>query len=383
MDTSAADRLWRLMGRYDEANEQRANACLVERLATSASLMIFGAGQNGRLVLRLLREAGLEPAAFLDETRSKIGQIVDGTPVVGLEAAAAEVGTVVVCSIFSPGCDYLTIAARLRSRRLETISLFSFLRAFAAKDLPFYFLDSPAQVLGAQAEIAWLADRLIDRSSLDLLCAQIEFRLYLRHERLPSWTSHRQPAPGTWSRFALIDAGAFDGDTLLPMLANDAARVSMALALEPDPINFAKLELNIAAAGPVVMQKTRALRAAVDATSGCRAFAGLGNQGSGFSQVGDRVATVSIDDLVETHIPYEERLYIKFDVEGAEASALQGAARTLVEKAPFLAVSAYHRPHDLWTLPRLINGFDDRYRYRLVSHGADGADLMLYAFPPE
>jgi hypothetical protein len=124
------------------------------------------------------------------------------------------------------------------------------------------------------------------------------------------------------------------------------------------------------------------VQAAVDSASGHRAFCGVGNQGSGFGDAGDLVETVSLDDLVAAHAPGPERLYIKLDVEGAEAATLEGAARTIVERRPFLAVSAYHRPDDLWALPRQISRLDDRYRYLLASHGADGADLMLYAIPP-
>ncbi len=124
------------------------------------------------------------------------------------------------------------------------------------------------------------------------------------------------------------------------------------------------------------------MQAAADAVSGRRAFASVGNPGSGFSEAGEPVQTFAIDDLVEARLPGDERLYIKFDVEGAEADALRGAARTIVARRPFLAVSAYHRPQDLWSLPRQISDLCDGYRYALRSHGADGADLMLYGVPP-
>jgi FkbM family methyltransferase len=344
--------------------------------------MIFGAGQNGRLVLDALRQAGLTPVAFVDETPAKIGTAIDGLPVIGVAEAAARDRAIAVCSIFSPSADYLDIATRLGERGLASAPLFAFLRALAPERLPFYFLDRPERLVAAEAEIAWLAERLVDRASADLLCAQIEFRLSLRYEALPPWSAPRAPPPAAWPSFAVIDAGAFDGDTLLPLMAAHGERVSAALALEPDPTTFARLERNIAAAGPAVAGKTRALRVAVDAASGRRAFASVGNQGSGFDDAGDPVETASIDDLVEAYLAGERRLYIKFDVEGAEASAIDGAARTIVAKQPVLAVSAYHRPEDLWSLARRIGALDDRYRYRLQSHGADGADLMLYALPP-
>ena len=382
LDEIAADRLFATMACHGEAYQRLANERLAERLSARMPLMIFGAGQNGRLVQTLLRAAGLEPAAFIDDTPAKIGQVIETTPIIGLEAATTTPGAIAVCSIFSPGHEYLAVAARLRARGIETVSLFAFLAAFGGETLPFYFLDTPGRVLDARDDLAWLAGRLADGASADLLCAQVEFRLTLRHEVLPPWTSRREPPPAAWASFALIDAGAFDGDTLLPMMAGQGERISAALALEPDPVTFAALQRNIAAAGPVVAAKAVALQAAADAVSGRRAFASVGNPGSGFSEAGEPVRTFAIDDLVEARLPGEDRLYIKFDVEGAEADALRGAARTIAARRPFLAVSAYHRPQDLWSLPRQISDLDAGYRYALRSHGADGADLMLYAIPP-
>ena len=165
-------------------------------------------------------------------------------------------------------------------------------------------------------------------------------------------------------------------------MADCGTRVSQALALEPDPVSFARLKHNLTVAGDDIAGRTQALQAAVDEASGRRAFCGLGHQGSGFGETGDMVETVTVDDLVAANIPPQQRLYIKFDVEGAEAGALRGAARTIAQRLPFLAVSAYHRPEDLWALARQIASYHDEYRFKLGSHGADGADLMIYAVPP-
>jgi FkbM family methyltransferase len=222
----------------------------------------------------------------------------------------------------------------------------------------------------------------MDDRSRDLLLAQVEFRLSLRHEVLPPWTFERAPPPESWSAFHVIDAGAFDGDTLLPLLKTHGSKILGAVALEPDPTTFARLKTNLEGAQPAAAGRLLAVQAAADHQGGRRTFANAGNPGSSFAEQGITVDTVSIDDLVAAECRPDSRLYIKFDVEGAEAAALAGARATIIGRRPFLSIAAYHRPEDLWELARLVCDMDDGYRFLLRSHGADGADLTLYAVPP-
>lgn len=379
MNQIAADRVKRLIGLYGDTYHRIASERLRDRMSACDTLLIFGAGQNGRLLLRLLRQAGLEPAAFVDETPGKAGQTVEGAPVISPEAAGARPDALIIVSLFTPGHDYLRVAGRLRALGLETAPLFAALWALGGEALPFYFLAPPQVLLDAEAEIAWLAERMLDRTSLDALCAHLEFRLALRYEGLPLWSARRLSAPAEWRRFGLVDAGAFDGDTLLPMLADEAERIEFALALEPDAVNFSALSTQLRTAYPERVE-FRALPVAVDETSGRRGFASLGHTGSGFAEEGPQVETVALDDLL-ADAPDDMRLYLKLDVEGAEAAALRGARRIIAERAPFMSIAAYHQPSDLWALPRAVFALDEGYRFRLRSHGADGADLMIYAEP--
>lgn len=71
--------------------------------------------------------------------------------------------------------------------------------------------------------------------------------------------------------------------------------------------------------------------------------------------------------------------FIKMDIEGAEARALDGARRTIARHRPRLAISAYHQPGDLWNLLRQIRSWDLGYRFHLRGHSFNGFDTVLYA----
>lgn len=71
--------------------------------------------------------------------------------------------------------------------------------------------------------------------------------------------------------------------------------------------------------------------------------------------------------------------FIKMDIEGSEAAALQGAAQTLARHRPRLAISAYHMPADLWELPALIRELNPGYRFFLDHHTNFAEETVPYA----
>jgi FkbM family methyltransferase len=70
--------------------------------------------------------------------------------------------------------------------------------------------------------------------------------------------------------------------------------------------------------------------------------------------------------------------FIKLDVEGAEWEALNGAKKIIESDKPYLAVSIYHRPNDLWELPLLIKSFNSNYRFFLGQHDRLLSETVLY-----
>jgi len=71
---------------------------------------------------------------------------------------------------------------------------------------------------------------------------------------------------------------------------------------------------------------------------------------------------------------------LKLDIEGAEAAALAGAAAQIRQNRPGLAIAAYHRPADLFDLPRQIAGLDPTYRFALRHQTHWTHDSILYAW---
>ena len=69
--------------------------------------------------------------------------------------------------------------------------------------------------------------------------------------------------------------------------------------------------------------------------------------------------------------------YIKLDIEGAELDMLHGASKTITRCKPKMAVSAYHRPEDLWTLATYIKSLRSDYEFEFRHYRIDCTDYML------
>ena len=93
---------------------------------------------------------------------------------------------------------------------------------------------------------------------------------------------------------------------------------------------------------------------------------------------GIRCELASVDAFME-----ESRLArldcLKLDVEGAELSALKGAAKTIRKLRPRLIICLYHKPQDMWEIPEYIKSLGVGYRLWLAHSSCQFTDTILYA----
>ena len=55
--------------------------------------------------------------------------------------------------------------------------------------------------------------------------------------------------------------------------------------------------------------------------------------------------------------------YIKLDIEGAELDCLHGAMKSIIRWKPKLAICAYHKTEDFWSLAQYINSLRPDYEF--------------------
>lgn len=154
-----------------------------------------------------------------------------------------------------------------------------------------------------------------------------------------------------------VDLGAYDGDTIKEFLEVTGGRFSSITAFEPDKKNMKKLGK---AFGD--LENCRLLPYASWECDCEMKFSGSGGRMSCFDEGGENIQARSVDSVCD------RASYIKMDVEGAEYETLLGCREIIKKCKPSLAVSAYHRVGDIFTLPILISEINPDYKIYLRHH---------------
>ncbi|MEK4033908.1 FkbM family methyltransferase [Methylocystis sp. IM2] len=178
----------------------------------------------------------------------------------------------------------------------------------------------------------------------------------------------------------VVDAGACFGDTALGFAASVGPTGSVH-AFEPIPKQASVFERNTQR-NPTVKGRIHLHRYALSDTPGQKLQFSDSGAGARASEKGAvEVETTSIDTLVDCGVlPRVD--FIKMDIEGAEVDALKGAAKTIKQFKPRLAISVYHRESDFIEIPQLISSFCSEYDLFLDHHTVHQEETVLYALAP-
>jgi FkbM family methyltransferase len=349
-------------------------------------LVLFGAGQLGQKTARGLRELGVRPKAFADNNPQLWGTKIEGVPVYAPEEAAQRFkdDSAFVVTLWSPGIvpQYCRAKEQLSEHGCERIVPFmSLFWKYPETFLPHFTWTLPQDWLRHRDEILQVQNLWSDDESRALYAAHWQWRLTLDYDVLPAVSQSPQyfPAELAARRGAesFVDCGAFDGDSLEAFLQWCDGDFREVTALEPDPVNFLKLQSLVARLPREQSEKIRLLQ---NATGARRDVVQFQSTGTASAQIGDgdiSVEVVPLDEVLQESSP----TYIKMDIEGWEPDTLIGATETITRARPRLAVCIYHQLEHFWTLPLQMKSLCPDHSFLLRAHGAQGWDWVCYAMP--
>ena len=308
----------------DFSNIIARNRSRFDELAGSvAEIVLFGAGPLGRRTLVGLRNLNIEPLAFADNNPSLWNTSVEGLKVLAPREAIQKFSNkaVFVVSIYNGS----TVRHQLQGMGCTMVAPFAYLFwKYYETFMPHGGLDLPHAIYAQAEDVKKALSLWADDVSRSEYLAQLRWRLLLDFDYLPK----HMPPSETYFPMDLVslandevfvDCGAFDGDTVRDFLKRRETSFQRIIAIEPDPINYKRLQEFISILPGDIKNKVSSLQLAVGSKSEKLTFVANGTMGSTMNKNGNiQIDCAPLDDIIRDYLP----TYVKMDIEGAEPEAL-------------------------------------------------------------
>ena len=336
-------------------------------------ILIYGMGNGADKILTLCREYDISiTGIFSSDSHAREGMF-QGCPVLSRTKALEQYPDAMILLGFGTErpdevADLLRLAEQHPMRIPDTPLLGG-------------TILTPDDLSDRQTEIQQVSDLWVDEQSRLLFHSLLNAKLSGDPKALMSNTSPRSELLDLLHlgpEESYLDLGAYRGDTIEEFLSLTQGSYRQIIALEPDAHNYKKLQAAWGSSDRVTLLPYASWNARTTLE-----FTGKG--GRNCSKKPDLPGKYAHLHPVNA-IPVDElRLdvsYVKMDVEGSEAETLQGVTETICRCKPKMLVSAYHKPDDFITLPRLIQSICPNYRlYLRRTHCIPAWEIQICAIP--
>jgi FkbM family methyltransferase len=352
----------------------------------NGELVIFGAGGLGKKLVLGLARLGIRPLAITDNNQALWGSTIDRIAVIDPRDAATRFGerAAFVIAIWRVGMADGMADSYAQMTSLGCVVVTSFAPLFWRNPeifLPHFRFALPSQIIKHRESILAAFSLWEDDISRGIYLTHLEWLLGMPTvlNGGSSCETYFDPSALALSKNEVfVDCGAYDGDTLSGFLRSTSSQFCRILAFEPDCENLEKLMAMVESLPADVRRRIDVHGYAIGSETSTGYFE-CGGVGSKLSPGGSQQVEIRPLDELLFGIP---ATYIKMDIEGDEPHALAGAAKTILEQSPKLAICVYHEPEHLWQLPLLIKSLNPGYTLKL-RHYAKTLDLVCHAQPGE
>lgn len=345
-----------------------------------AAEFINGAEDRGKYIYGRNKEAASLAAfvpvdGFIDDFAEDSS--FEGKPILKLREVPRGSLVVSAVSAISP----LTALRNLSNADLDHIDYFSLkeISRLPLKEIPFW-QGAKEHFTQNRADYGYLYESFHDDESRDTFDKIMSFRL---KNNLAQMTGFRTRLKDMYFESFLkipresaifFDVGAFDGYNS-EHFARLYPEMSHAVLFEPIPDQARLLrrkfrgDCRFSVHELACSDQKGHVKFSIDSTA-----SHISRDGNGVD-----VRTAPIDSVVEELGLYPH--FLKMDIEGAEISALKGAAKMIKEKKPNLAISVYHAASHMTEAHRLLTDLHANYRFFLRHYTEGYTETVLFAVP--
>lgn len=344
---------------------------------TDLPIVIYGMGNGADKILEILDRNQIPVADFFASDGFVRGHSFHGKKVLSFSEIQAKYEKFIILLAF--GSSLTDVMARIVSIS-EKNELY-------APDVPVCEgeLFDADFYLANQAQFEAVRSLLADEKSKEVFDDLISYKLsgnisYLRHADTEKDDALKEILSGGYTAYA--DLGAYNGDTVKEAL-EFYPTIQKITAFEPSAKTFAKLNTYLSTISDIEIQAHPLCawdkKETVILTDGAGRNTTIGGNSPGKTKSGAKIRTAECDSLDRQNNYANEKLLIKYDVEGAEWEAILGSVQTIRNNQTEMIVSLYHKSADLFALPLLIHEILPSHKLYLRKHPYIPAwDINLY-----
>ena len=302
---------------------------------TDRPIVLYGMGDGADKVIEKLESIGKTPVAVFASDEFVRGQNFRGYTVINYNTAKQLYPDMIVLVCF--GTQLTPVLDNIRRIASECTLFAPDVAVYGGGTFDTDFYQK------SKDKIEFISSRLADDTSRHVFDSIINYKLsgdirYLTDCETSVDESYENILE-LHDNEIYVDLGAYRGDTVCEFL-NHVNGYDKIYAVEPDKKNFSKL---FEAYGDSV----NCINAAATDFVKPVPFTNKKGRNSHVSDDGNFIKGVSVDSIVDE----KGASFIKFDVEGNEASAIAGAKDTILRFKPKMCIAAYHRFDDLLEIP--------------------------------
>lgn len=337
-------------------------------LNRNAFVILYGAGALGHAVYDILVKNGIIPQYFCSGLKWGYVDPLTGIKVIDKGELTA----------YSSGTVILSIGDTASKEEKDEIRKRLFAIGYGENQIINHSeLEekvSPSFLLGHAQEISEVYALLSDEESRRVYLEKLEYMVDYMPVGFESF--HAMYTDRDIIDFGeqevIIDAGAYNGDSAL-MFRDKAGTSAEIYSFEPDALNYDALKNQVCSDRKIYPEKLGLWK--------CKDILYFSDEGNGSSHIaGEGNIAIQVTDL-DSYCSKKGIIptYIKMDIEGTEAEALQGAQENIQKNRPKLAICLYHKPKDIFELPMLVHKLNPAYKLYIRHYSDSQTDTLLYA----
>ncbi len=246
------------------------------------------------------------------------------------------------------------------------------------KSLGMEFLEaSRRDIRDNFSQYEWLYSKVGEDESKRVLVDILNFRKnmdisYLKEYRVDSSGQYFEDFLDLSDGEVFVDVGGYDGETSREFI-NQCPNYNSIYIFEPSKESLSKAKDRLRSFKNIYFIQ----KGLSDKREELKFNDSLGSANTISKDGGLKIVVDALDNLVKQRVTF-----IKMDIEGVESLAIKGCVNHIKKSHPKLAICVYHKPDDLWKIPKQIFKIRDDYSIYL-RHYSEGIDETVMFFIPK